>query len=88
MIVASELLTNAIRYGGERATLCLRSDGNGCVLDVTDGAPAVTPKVVRGRPVAEGGVGLVLALALSSEVGWYVTARQKHVWARFLPHAM
>lgn len=69
-------------------TLCLRSDGNGCVLDVTDGAPAVTPKVVRGRPVAEGGVGLVLALALSSEVGWYVTAQRELVWARFVPHAM
>lgn len=83
LLVASELLTNAVLHGGPHTTLCLRSDGQGCVLDITDSAPDRTPRVDRARPLGAGGFGLVLALELALEVGWYSTPTRKHVWASF-----
>ena len=67
LVVASELVTNAVRYGGppveldlEWAPTCLR-------LVVSDPSP-VLPTPVLPDNDAEGGRGLVLAVALSDSL--------------------
>ncbi|WP_263120739.1 ATP-binding protein [Cellulomonas sp. RIT-PI-Y] len=88
VLVASELMTNALAHGANPTSMCLRSDGHGCVLDVTDHAPARAPHVSRSALYLDGGLGLALAVELADRVGWYSTATTKHVWAQFVPAAL
>lgn len=83
VLVASELATNALRYGAPPTTVKLSSAEDEYLLDVADRAPARPPVVEPDRPPGEGGLGLQLAQHLSLDVGWYATDVAKHVWATF-----
>ena len=83
VLVATELTTNAIKYGRPPTLIrLLRGDGE-FILDVADHDLENIPELVDTRPVNAGGRGLALALALSLDVGWYATTTTKHVWASF-----
>lgn len=84
-LVASELATNALRHGVPPATVTLSRLPAAYLLDVSDGAVDERPVLAARRPLGEGGFGLYLVGRLADDLGWYVAADRKHVWAT-IPH--
>lgn len=80
VLVASELVTNAVRHGTGRIVLLLRAGPDGFRIGVSDESPR-TPAVVS--PYEGGGRGMLVVEAVSS--GWEVERRPvgKTVWVRF-----
>jgi serine/threonine-protein kinase RsbW len=83
LIVATELATNALRYGRPPTIVRLCRTGQDYIIDAVDHDPTTRPEHPLQHKSASGGWGLVLARALALDVGWYVTTTTKHVWARF-----
>jgi serine phosphatase RsbU (regulator of sigma subunit)/anti-sigma regulatory factor (Ser/Thr protein kinase) len=78
-LVVSELVTNAVRYGGGPITLRLIRD-RVLVCEVSD--PSSTqPRLRRARGTDEGGRGLYLVAQLAEAWGTRYTARGKVIWA-------
>ena len=82
VLLVSELVTNAIRYGRPPIHLRAARKGQGLRVEVTDGerrAPA--PASGRdGDDVPEGGRGLLLVEGLADRWGWSPIGRGKLVW--------
>jgi anti-sigma regulatory factor (Ser/Thr protein kinase) len=71
LIVASELVTNAIRHGGGRGRLRLWSDSMHLHCEITDDGPGIDDPEAgtkRPDPAALGGRGLWIARQLSDDV--------------------
>lgn len=83
LIVATELATNALKYGLPPTIVRLCRNDQDFVIDVVDHNPADQPAEPSPNGAASGGLGLKLARAMALDVGWYATATAKHVWARF-----
>ncbi|MEV6649284.1 SpoIIE family protein phosphatase [Streptomyces sp. NPDC051219] len=78
-LVASELVTNAIRYAGGPVELRLIRAGT-LVCEVSD--PSSTqPRMRRARTTEEGGRGLFLIAQLTQRWGSRYTRRGKTIWA-------
>ncbi len=86
LLVATELASNALKYGLPPTFVRLCRSGQDYIIDVVDHDPMTQPRRPRQDPSAPGGWGLTLAMALALDIGWYVTTTTKHVWARFPPH--
>ncbi|MCK9792830.1 ATP-binding protein [Isoptericola sp. 4D.3] len=88
VLVASELVANALEHARPPVVARLLCDGQVAVLDVVDRSPDAPPVVPHDREPGEGGHGLRLAETVADRVGWYRTDRgEKHVWAQFAtPH--
>jgi two-component sensor histidine kinase len=83
MLLASELVTNAVRHGGagegERIGVAVWATDGGVGVEVTDAGPGFTP-ADRGGPLEEpGGWGLVLVEKMSERWG-VVRDQRTHVW--------
>ncbi|GAA1640262.1 hypothetical protein J3R03_004744 [Actinoplanes couchii] len=83
ILVATELATNAIRHGLPPTEIRLLYDAGRLILDVADHDLTTMPELASGRPLDEGGRGLLLARSFSLDVGWYATPDAKHIWASF-----
>ncbi|MFI2103462.1 ATP-binding protein [Isoptericola sp. NPDC019693] len=84
VLVASELVANALEHARPPVVARLLCDGHVAVVDVVDRSPEAPPVVPHDREPGEGGHGLRLAETIADRVGWYRTDRgEKHVWARF-----
>lgn len=84
VLVASELVANALEHARPPVTARLLWDGHVTVLDVVDRSPEAPPVVPFDREPGEGGHGLRLATTVADRVGWFSTADgEKHVWAQF-----
>lgn len=81
VLISSELATNALRHGGGSATVHLGTDGATYLLEVVDQAPEAPPQVAVDRDSGDGGFGLLLALGVAREVGWFRTDSSKCVWS-------
>lgn len=71
LIVASELITNAIRHGGGRGRLRLWSDATRIYCKITDGGSGIDdPETGRNRPdpAAVGGRGLWVSRQLAEDL--------------------
>jgi anti-sigma regulatory factor (Ser/Thr protein kinase) len=84
VLLVSELVTNAIRYGRPPILLRAFPNGQGLRVEVTDGERRA-PVLVRDREsvrseVSEGGRGLLLVEGLSDRWGWAAQGRGKVVW--------
>ncbi len=85
-LVVSELVTNAIRYGGGPIQLRLIQD-NTLICEVSDASNAA-PHLRRARVFDEGGRGLLLVAQLTQRWGTRQTATGKTIWAeQSLPYA-
>lgn len=80
-VSASELVTNAVRYGEGDITVELVVHRDAVDLTVTDGG-ATRPQPRHAGPGAESGRGLVLVDAFSSEWGTRPLPDGKAVWCR------
>ncbi|MGW6954083.1 SpoIIE family protein phosphatase [Streptomyces chartreusis] len=78
-LVVSELVTNAIRYGGAPIQLRLIRDAS-LICEVSDGS-ATAPHLRRARDFDEGGRGLMLVAHLTDRWGARQTPAGKIIWA-------
>ncbi|GGO95676.1 SpoIIE family protein phosphatase [Wenjunlia tyrosinilytica] len=78
-LVVSELVTNAIRYGGAPITLRLIRDRT-LICEVSDGS-STSPHVRRAQETDEGGRGLYLVTQMTQSWGTRYDARGKTIWA-------
>ncbi|GGZ35494.1 SpoIIE family protein phosphatase [Streptomyces poonensis] len=78
-LVVSELVTNAIRYGGAPIQLRLIRD-NSLICEVSD-ASSTTPHLRRARTYDEGGRGLLLVAQLTDRWGTRPNRNGKTIWA-------
>ncbi|MET7688139.1 SpoIIE family protein phosphatase [Streptomyces sp. NPDC005483] len=78
-LVVSELVTNAIRYGGAPIQLRLIRDRN-LICEVSD-ASNTSPHLRRARTFDEGGRGLLLVAQLTQGWGTRQTHSGKTIWA-------
>ncbi|RRR87553.1 PAS domain S-box protein [Streptomyces sp. RP5T] len=78
-LVVSELVTNAIRYGGAPIQLRLIRDRN-LICEVSD-ASSTSPHLRRARTFDEGGRGLLLVAQLTQGWGTRHTLTGKTIWA-------
>ncbi|MEV7543684.1 SpoIIE family protein phosphatase [Streptomyces sp. NPDC089915] len=78
-LLLSELVTNAIRYGGEPIQVRLIRDRT-LICEVSDGG-STAPHLRRAASTDEGGRGLFLVAQLSQSWGTRYTPRGKVIWA-------
>ncbi|MEY9834836.1 SpoIIE family protein phosphatase [Streptacidiphilus sp. EB103A] len=78
-LIVSELVTNAIRYGGAPIQLRLIRDRN-LICEVSD-ASNTAPHLRRARASDEGGRGLLLVAQLTQDWGTRQTYTGKTIWA-------
>ncbi|MGW7820488.1 SpoIIE family protein phosphatase [Streptomyces puniciscabiei] len=86
-LVLSELITNAVRYGGEPIavrllrTVPLSGPGAGSLIfEVSDGS-STSPRLRRAKDTDEGGRGLFLVARLAERWGTRYTPTGKVIWA-------
>ncbi|MET9900759.1 SpoIIE family protein phosphatase [Streptomyces sp. NPDC006446] len=79
-LILSELVTNAIRYGGSPIGVRLLRDGDSLICEVGDGT-STSPHLRRAAFTDEGGRGLFLVAQMSRRWGTRYTDRGKIIWA-------
>ena len=79
-LILSELVTNAIRYGGSPIGVRLLRDGDSLICEVADGT-STSPHLRRAASTDEGGRGLFLVAQMSRRWGTRYTDRGKIIWA-------
>ncbi|MET7983151.1 MULTISPECIES: SpoIIE family protein phosphatase [unclassified Streptomyces] len=79
-LIISELVTNAIRYGGSPISLRLVHDRDSLICEVADGT-STSPHLRRATLTDEGGRGLFLVAQMSRRWGTRYTDRGKIIWA-------
>ncbi|SDT08387.1 PAS domain S-box-containing protein [Streptomyces sp. TLI_053] len=85
-LVVSELVTNAVRYGGEPIRLRLLHD-TFLVCEVADGS-STSPRLRHARITDEGGRGLFMVAQMTRRWGTRYTDRGKVIWAEQQPGAV
>lgn len=85
-LIVSELVTNAIRYGGDPIRLRLIRQ-SALICEVADGS-STSPRLRHARTTDEGGRGLFLIAQMAHSWGTRYTAEGKIIWAeQSLPSA-
>jgi anti-sigma regulatory factor (Ser/Thr protein kinase) len=91
VLLVSELVTNALRYGGGPRELLVQVDGEAVDVGVRDSSPQPPHPVAQGGPgavlvvnggLAENGRGLLLVELLADSWGWRPENGGKLVWFR------
>ncbi|MEV3987430.1 SpoIIE family protein phosphatase [Streptomyces sp. NPDC049837] len=77
-LILSELITNAIRYGGDPITVRLLH-GRNLICEVSDGS-STSPHLRRARTTDEGGRGLFLVSQYAERWGTRYTPEGKVIW--------
>ncbi|MFF9208881.1 MULTISPECIES: SpoIIE family protein phosphatase [unclassified Streptomyces] len=85
-LILSELVTNAVRYGGEPIRLRLLYDRDSLICEVADGS-STSPHLRRAAATDEGGRGLFLVAQFARRWGVRYTARGKVIWSEQSVHA-
>jgi anti-sigma regulatory factor (Ser/Thr protein kinase) len=81
LLLVSEIVTNAVKYGGAPVRLEVDCDDSGILVAVEDTNP-VMPKPRRRDPRRHSGRGLLLLERLAAEWGVRRTEAGKQVWFR------
>ena len=80
VLLVSELVTNAMRHGGEPIRLVANITASGLRVEVYDGNVDAFPAIRDLRPDAPGGRGLRLVDALADRWGTIAAGEGKCVW--------
>ena len=86
LIVASELVANAVRHGRPPFELCLEITLDSVLVTVTNHGDHFDPSIVDPAVDADPGRGLAIVRALSQRVGSWLRGDLVGVWARVGPH--
>ena len=82
VLVVSELVTNAFRYGSGPLVLHLTVEDGYLVVGVQDNKPASAPSPKEVPDTQPDGRGLKLISAIASQWGWDQANGHKIVWAQ------
>lgn len=82
LLIVSELVTNAFRYGTGPLVLHLTVEDGYLVIGVQDSDPAGTPSLKDVPDTQPDGRGLKLISAIASHWGWDQANGMKIVWAQ------
>lgn len=82
LLIVSELVTNAFRYGAGSLVLHLTVEDGYLVVGVQDNQPASTPTPKNVPDTQPDGRGLKLISAIASQWGWDYANGHKVVWAQ------
>ncbi|WP_344514515.1 ATP-binding protein [Dactylosporangium maewongense] len=87
MLAVTELVTNAVRYGGGRVVLALQADERHVTISVADGS-AVVPRMPADADTIDrdSGRGIAIIAALAERWGVEDHEGGKRVWVRLPPH--
>ncbi len=85
VLVATELASNAIRYGLPPTIVELLQHDTRFLVTVADQDLSAEPRIATERPRGQGGFGLRITQLLSLDTAWYRTDRGKVVWAELGP---
>ncbi|MBT2511531.1 SpoIIE family protein phosphatase [Streptomyces sp. ISL-98] len=83
-LILSELITNAIRYGGDPITVRLLHDRT-LICEVSDGS-STSPHLRRAKTTDEGGRGLFLVAQYAERWGTRYTSAGKVIWTEQALH--
>lgn len=81
VLLTSELVSNAVRHGGERVSLEVRRDADGLLISVVDGSSSL-PQPRASEEFDESGRGLAIVRAIATSTGVDELREGKRVWAR------
>src|SRR4051812_2028697 len=81
-LIASELLTNAIRHARSPVTLAMEADDVGLLVKVTDGS--LDPPHTVEKPGVDGGYGLHVVAHVSRGWDWQPRPGGKVVWSELV----
>jgi anti-sigma regulatory factor (Ser/Thr protein kinase) len=84
LLVANELVTNAVEHARTPFEVTVRFDGSIVAIQVTDRSPA-PPQLRRHDPNARRGRGMQVVAALSERWCWIPHARGKTIRAEVVP---
>lgn len=87
VLIASELVANAVRHGSPPAVLTLEVGPDRIRILVSNHGSAPDPRVLTADPDADHGRGLAMVEALADEVGWARDGERLDVWAEVHRHA-
>ncbi len=79
-LLASELVTNALRYGQQPMRMVARRADGGLRVEIYDSRTGEAPRVSQADPEAVSGRGMVIVDALASRWGWSEFGGSKQVW--------
>ena len=82
MVIVSELVTNAFRYGKSPIVLHLTLEDGHIIVGVQDTEPDALPTPQEAQDHEPTGRGLRLISAMASHWGWEKAGTQKVVWAQ------
>ncbi|MFF5226095.1 ATP-binding protein [Dactylosporangium sp. NPDC000521] len=87
MLAVTELVTNAVRYGGGRVVLALEADEGHVTISVADGS-AVVPRLPTNADTIDrdSGRGIAIIAALAERWGVEDHEGGKRVWVLMPPH--
>lgn len=80
ILLVSELVTNALRYGVQPMRLIARRDDGPLRVEIYDARTGEAPRVQNPQPDSTGGRGMMLVDALAARWGWSEFGGSKHVW--------
>jgi len=87
-LVTSELVTNAIRHGGDKVTMHVAIDHDTVTVAVEDRADVMPLTLHVADPLAESGRGLAIVAAVADDWGVEpLKSGGKKVWARIAPRS-
>ncbi|GAA5059757.1 SpoIIE family protein phosphatase [Streptomyces similanensis] len=84
-LVVSELVTNAVRYGGQGPVGLRLLRGDSLICEVSDRSNT-SPRLRRAATTEEGGRGLFLVAQFTTNWGARYMRQGKTVWAEQVPH--
>ncbi|MFI2645362.1 SpoIIE family protein phosphatase [Streptomyces sp. NPDC018610] len=84
-LVVSELVTNAVRYGGQGPVGLRLLRGDSLICEVSDRSNT-SPRIRRAATTEEGGRGLFLVAQFTKNWGARYMPQGKTVWAEQVPH--
>jgi anti-sigma regulatory factor (Ser/Thr protein kinase) len=86
LVIVSELVTNALRYGSSPIVLHLTVEDGHIVVGVQDTEPDYLPMPKDAQDSEPTGRGLRLISAMATHWGWERAGSQKVVWAQVRNH--
>lgn len=80
VLLVSELVSNALRYGAQPMRMVARRSEHGVRVEVHDGRGGEPPRLRRVQPDSATGRGMMIVDALAARWGWSEFAGDKQVW--------
>ena len=80
VLLVSELVTNALRYGAQPMRMVARHTGDHLRVEVHDARGGEPPRLRRAAPDSTNGRGMMIVDALAARWGWSEFGGEKQVW--------